>query len=92
MIHTVSCRVSPAITFYNVLYRQDKTRTESYRDFILNNPTVFKDKVTVYCILQVSFGYMGHALHAFSLPILLQLRINFSNSIFSLCKYFVIQK
>ena len=47
MIDTVSCRVSPATTFYNVLYWQDKTRTESYRDFILNNPTVFKDKVTV---------------------------------------------
>ncbi|CAH3028738.1 unnamed protein product, partial [Porites evermanni] len=26
---------------------KDKTRTESYRDFILNNPTVFKDKVTM---------------------------------------------
>ncbi|KAM7434048.1 Protein arginine N-methyltransferase 3 [Porites harrisoni] len=26
---------------------KDKTRTESYRDFILNNPTVFKDKVVL---------------------------------------------
>ena len=28
---------------------QDKTRTESYRDFMLNNPMIFKDKVTVKC-------------------------------------------
>jgi len=36
--------LQPVLLF---LVWQDKTRTESYRDFVLNNPMIFKDKVTV---------------------------------------------
>ena len=39
--------------FHTYLFVQDTTRTESYRDFILNNPTIFKDKVSVPTIFSV---------------------------------------
>ena len=39
--------------FHTYLFVQDTTRTESYRDFILNNPTIFKDKVSVPTIFSI---------------------------------------